>query len=225
MLEIVAATRASESEFWTRTPLGISLNRLPQVIKWEPKIALGNTRGLPEVYNERIQGRSANDLLLFVHDDVWLDDFFLVQRIQEGLERYDVIGVAGNRRRRPKQPSWFFRNDKMERDVDKYLSGVIAHGPTPFGKLSAFGPVPADCELLDGVFLAARRSTLKRRDVLFDPTFSFHCYDLDFCRTARSKGLKLGTWPVAITHRSGGNFGAAWKEGVALYRQKWGVDG
>jgi GT2 family glycosyltransferase len=88
--------------------------------------------------------------------------------------------------------------------------------------VSWYGPAPAACELLDGVFLAARRSVLRRKGVLFDPAFQFHCYDLDFCRTARSRGLTLGTWPIAITHRSGGNFGAAWDVAADAYLRKWG---
>ncbi len=224
MLELISATRADKSAFWSKSPLGISLQRLRTEKAWEPHIALQNTKGLAEVYNARITGRGPNDVLVFVHDDIWIDDYFLIQRVLEGLERYDVIGVAGNRRCRPQQPAWCFRNDKLEWDVGKYLSGSVAHGPRPFGKVAYFGPTPADCDLLDGVLLAARRSTLRSKGVLFDPMFQFHCYDIDFCRTARAKGLSMGTWPIAITHCSGGNFGDAWKDSVQLYRKKWGAE-
>jgi len=58
--------------------------------------------------------------------------------------------------------------------------------------------------------------------VLFDPRFDFHFYDMDFCRTARKAGLRLGTWPICLTHQSGGNFASdAWKEKCRLYREKW----
>src|SRR6185312_2426774 len=103
-----------------------------------------------------------------------------------------------------------------------YLSGAVTHGE-PFGPVSSYGPVPAFCQSLDGVFLATRRSTLKRAQVRFDPRFDFHFYDLDFCRTARRQGLTLGTWPIVITHRSAGAFNSpGWKAMSELYFQKWG---
>jgi GT2 family glycosyltransferase len=83
--------------------------------------------------------------------------------------------------------------------------------------------VPADCELLDGVFLAARKSALTAKGVLFDPRFDFHFYDMDFCRSARQRGLRLGTWPIGLTHQSGGAFGTEkWNDKYQAYLKKWG---
>jgi hypothetical protein len=45
-----------------------------------------------------------------------------------------------------------------------------------------FGEVLARCELIDGVFFATRRSSLLQNQIKFDPQFTFHFYDLDFCR-------------------------------------------
>src|SRR5674476_443764 len=93
------------------------------------------------------------------------------------------------------------------------LSGRVAHGKNAFGPVSDFGPVPAECELLDGVFLATKKSHLKQNNVRFDAQFDFHFYDMDFCRSARKSGLRLGTWPIHLTHQSGGAFGSqSWKE-------------
>ncbi|HYL16741.1 MAG TPA: hypothetical protein VEV41_27140 [Terriglobales bacterium] len=50
----------------------------------------------------------------------------------------------------------------------------------------------------------------------------FHFYDLDFCRVCRQKELSLGTWPIAVTHASGGSFGSPqWLEARVLYEKKW----
>jgi len=73
------------------------------------------------------------------------------------------------------------------------------------------------------VVLAARVSTLLDAGVRFDERFDFHFYDMDFSRQAVAAGLKVGTWPVAVTHASGGAFGTeAWREGMDLYLDKWG---
>lgn len=222
MIEIISATRLAETEFWERAALGRSLRRLEYDDRMVARIAFANRRGLPDIFNARITAQDGAEIVVFVHDDVWLDDYFLVDRVREGLDAYDVIGVAGNRRRVPNQPGWAFIDDKFTWDAIDNLSGCVAHGTDPCGPVNFFGLVPAECELLDGVFLAARRSVLVDNQVLFDWHFDFHFYDMDFCRTARLKGLRLGTWPICITHQSEGGFDStAWGEKYRLYCEKW----
>ena len=221
IVELVAATRLQWWTFEAEAPLARSLQRLKPDTRLTPRIAAGNRRGLPDIYNARIEADDAPDILVFVHDDVFIDDFFLVDRLLAGLATFDVIGVAGNTRRVAGQPSWFTTSEAFEPD-EGHLSGAISHAATAGGPVNYYGPTAAACELLDGVFLAARKSTLRQRGVRFDPRFGFHFYDMDFCRTARQAGLRLGTWPIVLTHRSGGNFGADWQRALADYQAKWG---
>ena len=95
MIEFISATRATETEFWTRTALGVSLQRLGRNGKHDASIAFGNRRGLPDVYNARIEAAEADRMLVFVHDDVWLPDFFLHEHLSAALDAFDVVGVAG----------------------------------------------------------------------------------------------------------------------------------
>ena len=222
MIEIISATRLKQDEFFRTSPLGQSLHRLKFDSRIKADIAFENSDGLPLVYNRAIAARPQEAILVFVHDDVWIEDYFLTNRLHEGLHHFDVIGVAGNRRRVKGQSSWYFTGPERQRDAWENLSGLVAHGKMPFGQISAFGPTPAACELLDGLFLAARRSVLVQNTVGFDPRFRFHFYDMDFCRTARGANLKLGTWPICLTHQSGGNFASAsWAEGYQTYLAKW----
>ena len=224
MIEIVSATRLSENDFWERAALGVSLRRLAQDARLAARVAHSNQSGLPEIFNARILAPDSADLLVFMHDDVWIDDYFLVDRVIEGLRTYDVLGVAGNRRRVNGQPSWAFVDARLTWDDKANLSGGIAHGTLPFGEVALFGAAPTDCELLDGVFLAARKSALVANRVLFDPRFDFHFYDLDFCRSARQRGLRLGTWPICLTHQSNGSrtFGTEnWAAKYRAYLEKW----
>jgi GT2 family glycosyltransferase len=222
MIELISATESDQADF-SNTPLGRSINRIGFDNRLVPHIAFSNEAGLPTVYNARIRAKSDADLLLFIHDDVWIDDCFVADRIIDGLSRFDVIGVAGNRRLPKQHVSWYFINENGQKDEDQYLSGAVAHGAGPFGPISWYGPSPADCELLDGVLLAAKRSTLRKASVEFDGRFDFHFYDLDFSRSAHQAGLRLGTWPIAITHASGGSFGTPpWQQSLEVYREKWG---
>lgn len=70
--------------------------------------------------------------------------------------------------------------------------------------------------------MAVRARTLKDSGVRFDPALGFHFYDLDFCRAATAAGLRLGTWPIAISHRSAGESmqSQAWRDSRALYWRK-----
>jgi len=223
MIEVVSATRLAADDFGGMSALGHSLRRLAFDARVSAAIAFANRLGLPHVYNSRITSPDGGELLVFVHDDVWIEDHFFADRIIEGLRHFDVIGVAGNRRRVAGQPAWAFVDPKLTWDERANLSGAVAHGAQPFGAVSYFGAVPAACELLDGVFLAARKSVLLAHDVTFDPQFDFHFYDMDFCRRARQQGLRLGTWPIALTHLSGGAFGSApWQEKYRAYLAKWG---
>jgi GT2 family glycosyltransferase len=222
MIEVISATTLSETEFWAKAPLGLSLKRLQKDTCLWPQITFANQLAIAHVFNARINAQSRSDILVFVHDDVWIDDFFLADRITRGLAEYDVLGVAGNRRRVPYQPAWAFIDTSFTMDDCSNLSGRVAHGAQPFSPVWFIGPAPAECELLDGVFLATKRSILTAKGILFDPRFSFDFYDLDFCRSARERGLRLGTWPICITHQSRGAFGSPrWQANYLQYCQKW----
>ena len=221
-LWFVSATRLTEPAFRTESLLGRSLARIEASTPCVIAGAYENARPLADVYNRAIDLSAPDDRLVFVHDDVWLDDWNIGPRIAEALAAYDVVGVAGNRQRAPRQAQWLFDRDRPK--AAQPLSGVVAHGEPASSSLTVFGPSPAEVKLLDGVFLAARAGALKERGVRFDPRFAFHFYDLDFCRSCERAGLRMGTWPIAITHQSpGGGYGSpSWSAAYAEYVKKWG---
>jgi len=222
VIGIVSATRENYADFWGKTPLGISLGRLALESRLNACIAYENQRGLSDVYNEAINADFGHDYLVFVHDDVWIDDVFFCEHLIAGCETFDVIGIAGNKMRAQGQVSWAFLSD-LKWDRRENLSGRLGFGDHPFGSIDFFGPVPATCELLDGVFLAAKKTTLRAKNVLFDSRFAFDFYDMDFCRTARSHGLRLGTWRISMTHASGGAYATQrWLDSHKSYMNKWG---
>jgi len=222
-IRVVSATRKKKQEFWRSTALGRSLRAWRQDHRLDIDVAFENRLGLPLIYNAALRAAQPSQALLFVHDDVWLDDPLWIDKVLVGLRRFDVIGLAGNTRRLPGQQAWHFHRAGPGVRLDfPHLSGAVAHGEQARGVVSQFGPVPLECELLDGVFLATRKDVCVASEVAFDERFDFHFYDLDFCRTARTRGLKLGTWLIAVTHQSTGEFDSpAWKEGLRRYQAKW----
>jgi glycosyltransferase involved in cell wall biosynthesis len=223
MLRIVAATRSDRPTFLAESLLGRSLERVVNRESVELSVYFENTLGLPELYNASLDQADDEDVLIFVHDDVWIDDWFLPERLQQGLERFAVVGVAGNRRRVPKQPGWWTTDTSTQlNDYDlANLSGSIAHFDGPVARVIYWGEVPSPVKLLDGVFLAARAGTLRQAGVRFDPRFKFHYYDMDFCRQCEQAGLTMGTWPIALTHGSGGQLTDQWRAVYLEYLEKW----
>jgi len=219
----VCATRETYDGFFRNTALGRSLS-----IYNAPFARLtlfdSNTTGLPALYNEALRDAASDPaILVFVHDDVHLCDFFWHVHILAGLRHFDILGVAGNRRRLPRQPSWRFLDDRFTADSAEYLSGQVAHGKGfPPHNLSSYGPSGQQVKLLDGLLLAVRSETLLSNNLAFDERFDFHFYDLDFCRQADAKQLRLGTWPLSVIHESEGQFDSpAWREAYAKYLDKW----
>ena len=112
MIEIVSATRGTAQEF-SQTALVQSLKRLAHDRRLAFHVTLSNSLGLPEIYNRRIQ-ESPHDILVFVHDDVWIDDYFLADRVMEGLVLYHVISVAGNTRLVDSHVAWHLNKGKAD---------------------------------------------------------------------------------------------------------------
>ena len=220
---VVSATRKTANDFWQQSALGISLRRQMQKDnRLVAHIAYENRQGLPEVFNQAIDQAPEDALLLFVHDDVWLDQHALVATLQDGLSHYDVLGVAGNQQRVPGQPGWLFEDTRFTWAPAAGLLGKVAHGQFPFGPTSVYGQFQGQSTLMDGVLFAAHARVLKQHAVQFDSRFDFHFYDLDFCRSASLAQLSLGVWPIAITHQSEGAFGTpGWWQNYQRYLQKW----
>ncbi|WP_081715999.1 tetratricopeptide repeat protein [Paraburkholderia mimosarum] len=224
-IRIVCGTRCTREQFSNETALGRSLKLYAHLPNVELQLFDNNTRGLSSIYNTAIEeAKQRPAILVFVHDDVWLNDFFWTERIRESLAHFEVVGLAGNLRRVPRQPAWAFSTPDLQWDEPKYLSGTVGHGKGfPCNIASTFGPSGQECKLLDGLLLIADSDMLVQSGLRFDEQFKFHFYDMDFCRQAELKGLRMGTWPLSVVHESGGAFGSpGWREGYASYLGKYG---
>ena len=230
-LVFVTATRSSREAFESNSPLARSLARVGQLTPLALRLFESNRLPLGQCYNQAIDEAPPGACLVFVHDDVFIDDWMAGARVVEALERFDLIGVAGNTRRQTGQETWYLQPSRVLNEVREFgafdhphLSGAIRHGTEGKSSLSVYGPTPAAVQLIDGVFMATRVDRLRERDVRFDPDLGFHLYDLDFCRAAQQAGLSIGTWPIAITHASAGGsvHSAQWRESRVRYLAKYG---
>ena len=278
-IRFIAATRHDEETFFASSLLAQSLENLELGTPLVLEPVFRSSSGLAEVYNPAIERSAPGDLLVFVHDDVYVDDWYLSTRLKDGLAAFDVVGVAGSVTRQPGQTAWWGMETsgrlvvtapgnqsgsikhvkpRRRRAVARLIESGVKHLPlgrrawrkqwdvgsngcySPLpperkgelapsvrhvgsgaGQLDTFGPAPAPVKLLDGVFIAARASSLKQSPVRFDPRFKYHFYDLDFCRQCEAAGLTMGTWPIAISHGSFGSWGEGWRKARNVYLDKW----
>lgn len=230
-LWVVSASRASAQDFYTQTALGQSIQRLRQRgARIRLMAVCNNQQALAHAYNRVLTQAHAEHLVAFIHDDVTLHDWHLNVHLNAALEHYDLVGLAGSKTIRPRQPSWAFPERIGQWAPPGELLGSVGHdtrlnpaSKTPFHGLTRYGAPKGAAALLDGVFLACKVKTLTAHGVRFDPDLPFHFYDLDLCRQAARASLRLGVWPLAITHHSGGQFQTPeWQKCHQHYLNKWG---
>lgn len=221
-ITVVSATRHNQGDFLERSPLGRSL-RTYSAFGVKAKIFFENRRGLGACYNAAIDEiDNEEEILVFVHDDVTLADFFWVDKLLLGFSKFEVVGLAGNKRRVARQPAWAFIDDKFTWDDRANLSGIVGHGDGFPCALDVYGDVMLPLKLMDGVLLAAKKKTFSHSGVRFDERFDFHFYDMDICRQFEAKNVSMGAAPLGIIHASSGAFGGPeWRAGYQTYLEKW----
>jgi GT2 family glycosyltransferase len=220
---LVCATREPEERFHTHTALGRSLAVLPYPFV-EVRLFASNSVGLSKLYNIALREAAGDPaILVFLHDDLYIHDLYWPYHLFDALRLFDIVGLAGNKRRVPAQPSWCFIDDQWTPDDWANLSGVVAHGRQwPPSKISYYGPPNQAVKLLDGLLIAGPSETFLAHGITFDERFEFHFYDLDLCRQLELKGRRMGTCGISVMHESPGNFRSAkWSAAYADYLGKW----
>lgn len=172
-----------------------------------------NTEALSKCYNEVLSRGWADDrVVVFVHDDVMLDDLYLIEKLSiafSGDTSIVAVGVAGARQvTNLNCPMlWHLMGGKGN------LVGEASHfyrlkdgeipdcgAPNLTTVFGFHGPV---C-LLDGVFMAIDPKRLN--GVKFDENCpsKWNFYDLNFSLSCTLSGLKLVTRPIRLVHMSPG---------------------
>lgn len=157
-----------------------------------------NKTGLCKLYNNYI--KKDWDIVIFVHDDVYIDSCNFVNKICEGFKKYDVCGLAGGSKIKIEKPLlWHIMSNKDT------LTGVVSHGSQEKYMTTNFGFQNQRVSLLDGLFIAVQPKKLIEKKIRFDENIEgFHHYDLKFSIDCCLSKLKLGTIPLHVIHSSPG---------------------
>lgn len=182
---------------------------------WE-LIHIDDARSLAEGYNrglEQVEG----ELVVLCHDDIVIlcDEF--EAKLRQYLVQFDVIGVAGSTQ--ISGPAWAWAGVP-------HLWSWVGH-PRDDGSPNAtvaglYGPCISGAQVMDGLFLAGRRSAFDK--VRFDAQIfdGFHGYDLDFSYRASMAGLSCGIClDLTVFHESNGNFGEQYRYYANRFSKKF----
>jgi hypothetical protein len=183
-------------------------------------LVLRDARSLAEAYNRGI-ARARGEVVILSHDDIDIlaEDF--AARLLAHLEAHDLVGVVGADCFTGPVPVW---------PGQPHVRGWITHHAqgSPDWRVNVLDPRPVGggMQVLDGVFLAARRGAIA--GLAFDAhTFDgFHGYDVDWSARAAAAGLGLAAaGDLRIVHASGGRYDATWQRYADRVCAKHGIAG
>jgi hypothetical protein len=189
----VVATQKTRKNFENSSQIALFLDKAGYSVK--TKVFYENTTGLPRLYNSFITEHNKDKNIIFVHDDVLIEDLFFEEKLKVAFEKYDIVGLAGTKKcDLTKPPAWHLMSDRQDH------VGEVAHSKDKHVWTTCFGSTNSRALLLDGLFLAVNVKKLIENDVKFDERFDFHHYDITFCLRANEKKLKMGVAPIKVTH-------------------------
>lgn len=201
---IVSCTRKLQEEAKT-LPLYRSWSDGLNTPNYKLDITWDNTEGMSVVYNRKIQQYkdSGVEFIVCVHDDVYIDDLKLYEKLKLAKEKlgYDIVGLAGGLNPRLTNPAlWHIMTDRNQQ------RGEVAHpaGNNNQTMTTAFGPTPSRVAIADGLFLALHAPSVGKTDWKFNENYTFHHYDIASCIDANRAKLKIGVYPIHVIHSSPG---------------------
>ena len=169
-------------------------------------IGIHDAPSLCQGYNRGVK-QSKGDILIFSHDDVEILTPDFAARLIASLDRHDLIGVVG---------ATFLSGATWFGCGWPYLRGQVGV-PAESGTgtvanfFGLYGASTEGVQVMDGFFLATRRSLALQ--LSFDEkTFDgWHLYDIDFSFSAHLKGFRCAVAnDQVMIHQSRGKFDEKW---------------
>lgn len=201
-LLIVTCTKAQTDKEFEQRPIYQSFKKQYESnSNIEPFIFKNNNKGLSTCYNEILKNPENLDKnVLFVHDDVVLEDIFLYEKVMSS--RYSITGLAGTKSfdKKVEKSAWHLCSTSREDFV-----GEVAHIKDNKIWTTVFGPTSKSALIIDGLFIACKIKDLVEKEVYFIEDFDFHHYDMAFCLKAYEKRVSVGVQPIRVVHHGLGD--------------------
>jgi hypothetical protein len=196
-LLIVTCTTAQTDKEFEQKPIFNSLKKqCENNSQIDFHIFKDNKRGLPSCYNEILKNPQNSDkIVLFVHDDVILEDLFLYEKLMSSP--YSITGLAGTKsfNKKAEKMAWHLSSESRQDYV-----GEVAHVRERKVWTTCFGPTSRSALIIDGLFIACKVKDLSEKELLFLEDFEFHHYDMSLCLKAYEKKVSVGVQPIRVIH-------------------------
>lgn len=167
-----------------------------------------NEKGLSENYNQILKNyKNEFDYIIFLHDDLIVDDANICEKLIQAHKDYDIVGLAGGINPVVAKPAlWHLMCGGFG---SGNLRGAVAHPASLQHQnnqifMTSFGPTPARVVILDGLFLSVNCKRIIETNWKFNENYKFHHYDIASSIDANNKKLKLGVTPIWVVHSSPG---------------------
>jgi GT2 family glycosyltransferase len=179
-------------------------------------VRIADARSMAEGYNRGV-AQARGERLVFCHDDIEILNPDAVDRLEEHLGKFDIVGIAGA--------------DRL------IVASWVGAGPLhTFGQVAQFQEdgsravflfgtsrrVTGGIQALDGVFFAVNRRVFEK--ISFDAKAfdGFHHYDLDFSFAAHLAGFQIGVASdVHLLHASMGTWDETWRRYAGVFTAKY----
>ena len=163
-----------------------------------------NTEGLSKRYNSILKDHAKDfDIITFLHDDVYVDDLYVCEKLEKAHQAFDIVGLAGGVSPTIKAPAlWHLMCGGFH---SGNLRGAVAH-PCNSDQVmvTSFGPMPSRVAILDGLFMSVKTSCFTKKLWKFNENYDFHHYDIASSLDANRLKIKLGVAPIWVVHSSPG---------------------
>jgi hypothetical protein len=214
-IKFVVATKENKQNFLKTKPFGLFLEKTNTVN--QSIIIENNSHGLSKVYNKFLTEEYKNDYIIFVHDDVLIDDLFYSEKIQMAFEQYDIIGLAGTKKcnLNTDMIAWHLASDR-----NFYVGEVSHYAKEKKVWTTVFGPTDSRALILDGLFIGVNIEKAIEKQLQWDENFNFHHYDISFCLRANNLKIKAGVFPLRAVHYGLGDsmLTNEWRESNKLFK-------
>lgn len=220
-LHFVVCTGHTEEDFKYRSETYKFIKDNDLVPNVDFTVLYENKDGLSSVYNKFLTEKCRGRIVVFIHDDIKLGYHFrtLTRELNDAHDQFDIVGLAGATKLSLSTPTlWHI--------MQKGASGSVGHIQNGLSQMSNYGYTPCKCITVDGLFISVNVDAILKSGHRFDERFRFHHYDIDFCIQADKCGLKIGTWPIWVTHLSPGLTSFEkndWKKSNELFCQKYDI--
>jgi hypothetical protein len=217
----VICTLSKTLEEFEKKPVFKSLEKLHKLYSdFDVRIIKDNKKGLSEVYNSFLTEKYKDSILLFIHDDLEINDLFLLEKLNDSP--YVVTGLAGSKTcdLSKDKIAWHLCCQRNE------MLGEVSHKKDDFIWTTVFGPSKGRALIIDGLFIAINVEEILKTEARFDENFKFHHYDMAFCLSCNKNKVKVGVLPISVVHYGLGDsmMTDEWEKSNILFKKNINYD-